>query len=284
MAELRRRGAARPAATASSATSDFAETFKKMDVYPKTLDEFNEKTTLGGAISIISLTIIALLIVSELAAYFRVNTADHLSVDVEREREIRINLNISFPSLPCAGISLVTMDVAGEQQIDVVQNVKKSRLSADGRWLGPDDASAEGADGAGGGDERCGVCYSDPELQRQFVETVQREVAEAREQGKKINPVRTAPASARTRAGLAPDRARVWRRMLSPPAHARAPPTRRPPLPRRRASPPRAATRATTCAPRTGACTSPGASARTGRRSWSRPTGRSTRCASTTRS
>ncbi|KAJ1622652.1 endoplasmic reticulum-golgi intermediate compartment-domain-containing protein, partial [Pavlovales sp. CCMP2436] len=106
-----------------------------LDVYPKTLSEFNEKTETGGLISLLAIALIGLLLCTQLSAYCTVRTRDHLSVDVERERLIRINLNITFPAIPCAGIGLVTMDVAGEQQIDVVQNLGKTRLFLNGSRL-----------------------------------------------------------------------------------------------------------------------------------------------------
>jgi len=132
--ELRQRRS--QAGDGGSSGTTFADTIKKLDVYPKTLDDFKERTGSGAAVSIISLSIIFLLVVSELRAYFTPVTTDHLYVDTARDERIRINANITFPSMPCAGLNLVAMDVAGEQQIDVVRNLIKTRLSLDGRTLG----------------------------------------------------------------------------------------------------------------------------------------------------
>jgi hypothetical protein len=109
------------------------ETLKALDVYPKMLDDFKERTGSGAAVSIISVCSILLLIFSELRAYMTSVTTDHLYVDTTHGERIRINVNITFPNMPCAGLNLVAMDVAGEQQIDVVANVVKTRLSLDGR-------------------------------------------------------------------------------------------------------------------------------------------------------
>ena len=133
--ELRQRRS-QTSSDGGSSSGTFVDTIKKLDVYPKTLDDFKERTGSGAAVSIVSLSVIFLLVVSELRAYFTPVTTDHLYVDTSRDQRIRINANITFPSMPCAGLNLVAMDVAGEQQIDVVKNLIKTRLSLDGRDLG----------------------------------------------------------------------------------------------------------------------------------------------------
>ena len=80
------------------------ETLKTLDVYPKTLDDFKERTGSGAAVSIISVCSILLVIFSELRAYMTSVTTDHLYVDTTRGERIRINANITFPNLPCAGL------------------------------------------------------------------------------------------------------------------------------------------------------------------------------------
>jgi len=76
------------------------------------------------------------LVISEFRSYLTPTTTDHLYVDTTRGERIRINLNMTFPNLPCAGLSLVAMDVAGEQQIDVVSNLVKTRRDLAGNKLG----------------------------------------------------------------------------------------------------------------------------------------------------
>ncbi len=130
---LRQRKAQSYADDAPPMRSPVVETFKALDAYPKTLDDFKERTGSGAAVSIVSCSVIMLLVISELRAYFTPVTTDHLYVDTTRGQRIRINVNMSFPSMPCAGLNLVAMDVAGEQQIDVVNNIVKTRWSLDGR-------------------------------------------------------------------------------------------------------------------------------------------------------
>ena len=133
---LRKRRTAEEAAPDEPSSSAVVETLKALDVYPKTLDDFKERTGSGAVISLVSCTAIFLLVISELRAYLTPTTVDHLYVDTTRGERIKINLNVTFPNMPCAGMSLVAMDVAGEQQIDVVSNIIKTRRTLDGAKIG----------------------------------------------------------------------------------------------------------------------------------------------------
>jgi hypothetical protein len=82
----------------------FAETIKQLDVYPKTLDDFKERTGSGAAVSLVSIFVILMLIFSELRAYLSTTALDQLYVDTTRGERIRINVNVTFPNMPCSGI------------------------------------------------------------------------------------------------------------------------------------------------------------------------------------
>lgn len=103
MAMRQRRAGAAPAEE-PAASAHFADVVKSFDVYPKTLDDFKERTGSGAAVSVVSLSIILLLVISEFRSYLTPVTTDHLYVDTTRGERIRINLNLTFPSLPCAGL------------------------------------------------------------------------------------------------------------------------------------------------------------------------------------
>jgi hypothetical protein len=134
--EMRQRSRPKEPASSSEPVSAIAQTIKRLDVYPKTLDDFKERTGSGAVVSLVSLSVIALLVISELSAYLTPTTVDHLYVDSSRGERIKVNLNITFPNMPCAGMSLVAMDVAGEQQIDVVSNIIKTRRTLAGAKIG----------------------------------------------------------------------------------------------------------------------------------------------------
>ncbi len=104
--------------------------FASLDVYPKTLQEFRQRTYTGAIVSIVCAVLIVLLTCYEVLDFVQVRAAcdsgdarvgryrppnpdpprptqvkkhDHLFVDTSRGQQLRININITFPSLPCSG-------------------------------------------------------------------------------------------------------------------------------------------------------------------------------------
>ena len=46
------------------------------------------------------------------------------------------HLNLTFPSLPCAVLSLDALDMSGKHEVDIVANVTKLRVDKEGNSLG----------------------------------------------------------------------------------------------------------------------------------------------------
>ncbi|CAI7734001.1 unnamed protein product [Closterium sp. NIES-53] len=106
---------------------------KLLDAYPKINEDFYSRTLSGGIITLVSSVIMTLLFVTELQIYLKPSVANELSVDMSRGETMRINLDVTFPHLGCAILSLDAMDISGDQHLDVVHNVYKRRLDKNGR-------------------------------------------------------------------------------------------------------------------------------------------------------
>ena len=78
---------------------------KRLDVYPKTLEDFREQTTTGAVVSVITLLFVVWLFVSEVSLFVAHEVDPELFVDTERSDKIRINLDVYFPSMPCSAFS-----------------------------------------------------------------------------------------------------------------------------------------------------------------------------------
>ena len=116
--------------------------FSSLDMYPKTLQEFRQRTLTGAIVSITVAVLIALLTLGEVADLLRVKRQDHLFVDTTRGEQLRINLNITFPALPCSVISLDTLDLSGNHAPEKDRSITKTRLDAKGHGLPPSEPSA----------------------------------------------------------------------------------------------------------------------------------------------
>ncbi|MEW5301102.1 MAG: hypothetical protein WDW36_003982 [Sanguina aurantia] len=118
----------------STSDSGFLGKLKLLDAYAsnKIADDFFTKTMSGGVITIAATVVMVLLFLSEIRLYVAVNTHHELSVDTSRGETIAIHVDVTFPKMPCAWLSLDAMDISGDLHLDVDHDVYKQRLGASG--------------------------------------------------------------------------------------------------------------------------------------------------------
>ncbi|CAG8559207.1 6375_t:CDS:2 [Acaulospora morrowiae] len=109
--------------------------FQNFDAYAKTLDDFRIKTYYGAALTIISTLIILVLLWSEFNEYRSTEIKPELVVDTSRKEKLTININITFPRVPCYLLSVDVMDIAGESQNDLTHDVYKTRIDSMGNKI-----------------------------------------------------------------------------------------------------------------------------------------------------
>ncbi|KAG4302564.1 hypothetical protein PCANB_001174 [Pneumocystis canis] len=109
--------------------------FRRFDAFSKTIEDAQIKTINGGLITILSIIIIFVLISFEWCDYRRIIVLSELTIDRTRSEKLQINLNLTFPKMPCSILSLDIMDVSGELQTDVSHNVVKNRLDKNGIFI-----------------------------------------------------------------------------------------------------------------------------------------------------
>ncbi|KAJ3330258.1 hypothetical protein HDU76_006082 [Blyttiomyces sp. JEL0837] len=130
--KLKRAGSG-PRIGEESALDKFFKTLKDFDAYAKPLDDFKVKTSSGAFVSLVSYALIFLLLMSEFIDWQKVQVIPSLDVDKARKEKLWINLNMTFPKVPCFLLSIDVMDVAGEHQNDVDHSIMKARLDAKGQ-------------------------------------------------------------------------------------------------------------------------------------------------------
>lgn len=77
------------------------EVLRRLDAYPKTLEEFRQKTISGAAVTLISSVLMIWLLISEFNAYMTPNISEELFVDTTRSNLLKINLELYIPMISC---------------------------------------------------------------------------------------------------------------------------------------------------------------------------------------
>lgn len=99
-------------------------------MFPKVAQEFTVKTHDGGVVTLLSYGLIVFLIVTETLSWIGQNRLETSKavVDTSLGKQMRVNMNITFPSLACIDLHLDAIDVAGDSQINVEDTLKKIRI------------------------------------------------------------------------------------------------------------------------------------------------------------
>lgn len=144
--ELRRRLVLHESSSSSFSTpgTGLLDKVKQFDVYPKIKrsargseeDSHQLQTASGGIVSIVSFVVILWLSSVEISRYFSTQLVEHMKVDTSSVAPLNIEFDISFPSIPCPDLHLCSMDVTGEQHVNIIRQIYKQRLALDGHKIG----------------------------------------------------------------------------------------------------------------------------------------------------
>lgn len=134
------------------------------DAFAKTVEDARIKTRSGGFITIGCLVTLFFLILGEWRQLNAISILPELVVDRDSNVKMDLNLDITFPYLPCDLLTLDIMDVSGDLQQDVAAyGFTKTRLSESGKELekadlkiGDDDEKSNKKEAEPG---YCGPCY-----------------------------------------------------------------------------------------------------------------------------
>ncbi|OMJ68608.1 hypothetical protein SteCoe_33890 [Stentor coeruleus] len=87
---------------------------KHADLYRKVSSDLSHQTVAGGVFSLVSYSIICLLFLSELYCYLYSPYKPTLLVESSLTNRIQVDIGITFPSIPCALLSIMYADISSE--------------------------------------------------------------------------------------------------------------------------------------------------------------------------
>ncbi|KAL7419636.1 ER-derived vesicles protein erv46 [Cryptotrichosporon argae] len=141
----------------------FFGSFQGFDAFGKTMDDVKIRTRTGALLTMISASIILTSIMLEFVDYRRVHLEPSIEVDRSRGEKLVIELDVTFPRVPCYLLSLDVMDISGEHQTDLSHDVEKSRISKDGKLIETRRTGLLKGEAARAAQNRdpgyCGSCY-----------------------------------------------------------------------------------------------------------------------------
>lgn len=111
--------------------------FKKLDGF--TLSKVSEggvKTVSGAIVSLISLTVMFALFLSEIHFYYKHSIVDNMFVNTTQVGVIKAAFDLSFPDIPCARLTIDAVDEMGAPQPHAVHQVYKHKLDKGGARVG----------------------------------------------------------------------------------------------------------------------------------------------------
>lgn len=139
----------------------------RFDAFAKTLDDARVKTTSGGILTLICMVTIFILLVNEYRDYRTIITRPELVVDRDHDKKLGLNLDITFPHMPCDLLTLDLMDITGDVQADILEGTfVKTRLDQSGKEIaGQENLAVNGNEqfskksSGANADGYCGPCY-----------------------------------------------------------------------------------------------------------------------------
>ncbi|CAK9022895.1 unnamed protein product [Durusdinium trenchii] len=141
---IRRRNVPSAADPETFPTSSALETLKRFDVYNKVHDDFVQKRQSGGAVTLVTAAILAMLLYCEVYEFFSVEILHSITVDTSIDRKLPISLDMTFPHLRCSEVSVDTVDSAGDTQVDAHGGLQMHNLDAAGKMSQGDPVAGPG--------------------------------------------------------------------------------------------------------------------------------------------
>jgi len=109
-----------------------------MDFYRKIPRDMTQGTYLGTALSITAFVLISYLLIFETKAYVRTQFETKVVIDRSVDGELlRINFNVSFPSLSCEFASVDVGDALGLTRFNLTKTVFKRPIDGNFKPTGP---------------------------------------------------------------------------------------------------------------------------------------------------
>jgi len=145
--------------------SNWIMPLQDLDIFPKVREDHGRKTSISGTITVICISIMCFLFITQSLSYLSSPPKQRLRVDENRLPtnsdgfvdfnslpKLKMYVDIEFPSLPCPVIDFEVIDSLKEKQIGAFSRIKLKRIGKDGKVIKTKPTPKESQ-------ETCGSCY-----------------------------------------------------------------------------------------------------------------------------
>ncbi|CAO1613761.1 unnamed protein product [Parajaminaea phylloscopi] len=136
--------------------------FRAYDAFSKPLEDVRIRSASGAALTLVSFLVIFALTISSFADHRKIQVLHNLEVDRSRGEKLAVDVDITFPRVPCYLLSVDIMDISGDHLDDVKHDIQRTRLDQHGKHVEEAKGGLKGeADrlAALHGKNYCGSCY-----------------------------------------------------------------------------------------------------------------------------
>ena len=115
--------------------------FKNFDIFRKMPRDLTEPTCCGALVSIVCTIVLVILTTYEVNGFINASSRSDLIIDLShRDDFVTVNIDVTFPKMPCDVLSLDVEDILGTHRTDVMGELFKRRLSKDGKVVSTENA------------------------------------------------------------------------------------------------------------------------------------------------
>lgn len=118
--------------------SPAARYIRSLDAFSRMMkvpEDLRTQSTSGGAISLISLSIITILFISELMTFLTPIRTTTLSVDTGRDERLHVHVDVDFPFLNCEVLGVDALDAGGTTRLEISNNLYKTPINQYGKQI-----------------------------------------------------------------------------------------------------------------------------------------------------
>jgi hypothetical protein len=110
---------------------------RRASAFPRTEDHLLRQSQSGALITVLGALCLLILLTAELRDFLKVTHTKKLGVDTRRgQAGLPMLFHITFPAVPCAVLTMDSVDIAGTQDAGSLASLVKTRLDVGGHALG----------------------------------------------------------------------------------------------------------------------------------------------------